>query len=105
MLKYKKSFIQFIKFVFVGISNTVISYVAYFILIKIGLHYIVASVVGFLMSVLNSFYWNNKYVFHSYCHDTRSIGKGLVKTFIAYAGSGLVLSNLLLIFWVVECYH
>ena len=56
-------FIQFFKFCIVGISNTLISYIAYFVFCKVGFHYLVASTVGFILSVINAFFWNNKYVF------------------------------------------
>ena len=54
---------QFIKFGLVGLSNTAISYFTYALCIYIGLHYFIANALGFVLSVLNSFYWNNKYVF------------------------------------------
>ena len=55
--------IQFVKFGIVGVSNTLIHYFTYLILIALGCHYLIASVAGFLVSVVNAFYWNNKYVF------------------------------------------
>lgn len=55
---------QFIKFGIVGISNTLISYVVYNnVLLRLKMHYIGASIIGFLVSVVNSYYWNNKYTF------------------------------------------
>ena len=57
------SLIQFVKFGIVGLSNTLISYVVYVAGVRFGMHYLLASILGFVISVLNSFYWNNKYVF------------------------------------------
>ena len=57
------SLFQFIKFGFVGVSNTLISYITYIICINIGVHYLIASILGFIISVLNSYFWNSKYVF------------------------------------------
>ena len=51
------------QFGIVGLSNTLISYVVYAVGIAAHLHYLAASVLGFLVSVANAFYWNNKYVF------------------------------------------
>ena len=59
----------------------------------------VASVVGFILSVLWSFYWNNRYVFAS--NDKNNPWwKKLLKTYLSYALTGIVLANLLLYFWV-----
>lgn len=88
--------IQFIKFGIVGISNTVISYLVYLVGISFGMHYLVASVLGFIISILNSFYWNNRYVFKLEGDENRSIARSFCKTFVAYAGTGLILNNFLL---------
>ena len=87
---------QFVKFGFVGISNTVISYVTYLVGIKLGMHYIVASILGFFLSVVNAYYWNSRYVFYS---KESGISQYMVffKTLFSYAGTGLILSNVLLI--------
>lgn len=94
--KYWSSFIQFIKFGLVGVSNTLISYFIYLIGLGIGLHYLLSSVLGFVISVINSFYWNNRYVFKTEEGEHRSVWKSFCKTFLAYAGTGLVLNNILL---------
>lgn len=93
------SFIQFIKFGIVGLSNTAISYGMYFLLIYWGLYYIIASIIAFIVSVINSFYWNNKLVFTSTDNMKKTLFRKLIKTFLAYAGTGLVLQNVLL--WVL----
>lgn len=90
-------FIQFIKFGIVGLSNTAISYIVYLIAVKMGAYYLLASVLGFVISVINAFYWNNKYVFEKKENETRSIFRSFCKTFVAYAGTGLILNNILLI--------
>lgn len=93
-------FIQFIKFGLVGISNTAVSYISYLVFLSCGIHYLIASILSFLVSVTNSFYWNNKYVF------SKGEGGGFpwwqkyIKTVTAYASTGLVLSNILLVIWV-----
>lgn len=103
-----KSFMQFVKFGVVGLSNTLISYLIYVIsllifrnmgiLLKSG--YLVAQVVAFVLSVLWSFYWNNKLVFTLQEGEERSVVKALVKTFISYSFTGLFLSSVLLVLWV-----
>lgn len=83
---------QFMKFGLVGVSNTLISYATYTILVLLGLHFLLANLIGFVVSVLNSYYWNNKYVFRK---EDRAHWKALMKTFMAY-GTTLLLSTLLL---------
>ena len=95
-----EAFLQFIKFGIVGVSNTLIHYFTYLICIFAGCHYLIASVIGFLVSVLNAFYWNNKYVFVKEENATRSLWQAFLKTFLSYAGTGLVLENVLLVIWV-----
>lgn len=95
-----QSFLQFVKFGIVGVSNTLIHYVTYLVCISLGCHYLVASIIGFMISVINAFYWNNKYVFVQKDNETRSLWKAFFKTFLSYAGTGLVLENILLVIWV-----
>ena len=96
----KKLFEQFIKFGLVGVSNTAISYVVYMLGIQLGMHYLLASIAGFIISIMNSFYWNNRYVFRKEEGEQRSLVKAFIKTFLAYAGTGLVLNNILLVLQV-----
>lgn len=88
---------QFIKFGIVGLSNTAISLGIYYIFIFINRDwYIAGNTVGFIVSVLNSYYFNNKYVFQK----TQSGHlKPLIKTYLAY-GSTFILGTVLLIIMV-----
>lgn len=100
--------IQFIKFGIVGFSNTVISYVLYtgglllFRKLRIfgSIDYLAAQLIAFVISVLWSFYWNNRYVFKVEEGKKRSLWKSLLKTYISYSFTGLFLSSLLLVLWV-----
>lgn len=102
------AFMQFVKFGVVGVSNTLINYAIYvvslLILDKSGVSdstdYLIATVIAFIISVLWSFYWNNKYVFKEEEGKTRSIWKALVKTYVSYSFTGLFLNSLLMVFWV-----
>ncbi len=93
---------QFFKFGIVGITNTLISYSIYTVLVALHVHYLIASFIGFICSIINSFYWNNKYVFET--RQRGSILKNFLKTFLSYAGTGLVLSNILL-YCIVDLLH
>ncbi len=104
----QKSLVQFIKFGIVGVSNTVISYLIYagtLILLKrlgilSGIDYLVAQVVSFVLSVLWSFYWNNKMVFTLDENQSRNPWKALLKSYITYSFTGLFLNGFLLVLWV-----
>lgn len=93
--------LQFIKFSLVGVSNTLISEGLYVLIVFCGGHYLLASLIGFLVSVLNAYYWNNRYVFKEKKDSgvQRVWWKTLLKTYVAYFG-GFVLNSLLLILWI-----
>ncbi len=102
------AFMQFVRFGIVGVSNTVISYVIYVVVLLLlqkwqalpRIDYLVASVIAFILSVLWSFYWNNKYVFQKNDGENRSIWQALLKTYISYAFTGLFLNSILSVVWV-----
>ena len=99
---------QFVRFGIVGVSNTIISYVIYVVCLlffqKMGIlkniDYIIAQVTQFVLSVLWSFYWNNRMVFTLKEGEKRSVWKALIKTYISYYFTGLFINSALLIVWV-----
>lgn len=87
---------QFIKFGLVGVSNTVVSMVVYYIVLFIDPKlYMLGSILGTIVSIANAFYWNDKFVFSGNRQDWRSKLKRLGKTYISYGGTS-ILSNVLL---------
>ena len=90
---------QFIKFGLVGMVNNIISYGVYILLVSINMHYVLANIIGFSASVFNAYYWNNKYVFKD-TSGYRVWWKTFIKTYISYAGTGIVFSNILLFIWI-----
>lgn len=99
-MNIKKLFVQFVKFGLVGVSNTAISYGIYVILTYTGFPYIISNIIAFVISVLNSFFWNNRYVFKKNDAENRNPWLTLTKTFLAYGITGLLLNNILLILFV-----
>lgn len=95
-----ESLIQFIKFGFVGVSNTFISYITYIICITLGLHYLMGSILGFAISVLNSYFWNSKYVFKDGYKEYRAKISSFLKMVATYGITGLLLNNILLVIMV-----
>lgn len=100
------SVIQFIKFGLVGITNTVVSYILNIITLfalsplHVSWDYIVGNIIAFALSVLWSFYWNNRFVFTLDRGKKRSIGKALLKTYISYGFTGIILNNVLAWVWI-----
>lgn len=92
--------VKFIKFGLVGVLNTIISQVVYMVLISLGQHYIVASIAGFIISVFHAFLWQYNVIFKGNDSEREVWWKALLKTYTAYAFTGLLLSNLLLILWI-----
>ena len=98
--------VQFIKFGIIGVSNTVISYVlnaATLLILKpyeVSWDYIAGNIISFVLSVLWSFYWNNKYVFTAGEDEQRSTIKALMKTYVSYGFTGIVLNNILSYLWI-----
>lgn len=113
-----KNSYQFLKFGLVGFSNTVISTLVTYLVIFLCNLYLapylsnitnefskllvsqIANLIGFIVGVLNSYYWNNKYVFTLEKDENRNTLKTFIKTFIAYASTGILLNGALLILWV-----
>ena len=101
-----QSLVQFVKFGLVGVTNTAISYVINILVLKLlqpyhlSWDYVAGNVVAFILSVLWSFYWNNKYVFEKREGQTRNLGMALLKTYVAYGLTGIVLANVLSYVWI-----
>ena len=95
---------QFIKFGIVGVSNTLISLAIYYIFVFISKDlYLWGQVVGWVVSVFNAFYWNNKYVFRSEKTGFRSVLNRLFKTYLTY-GATFLLTTVLL-YLEVDVWH
>ena len=113
LLKYAESgklapFVQFVKFGLVGVSNTAIHYggkqLGYYVLFAAipndKVKIILGTTLGFIASVINSYFWNNKYVFKS--EGKKTFGehaKAFLKMTSSYALSNLLLATLLE-FWL-----
>lgn len=92
--------LQFIKFSIVGFTNALVAYSVYFCLTYLGIHYIIANIIAFAVGVLNSFFWSSRFVFKKKTGEYRNPFYTLAKTYLAYAITGLILSNILLYVFV-----
>lgn len=91
----QQSLLQFIKFCIIGASNTIVSLTVYyaFVLYDRDL-YLWGYFIGFIVSVLNSYYWNNKYVFEG----ERKHISALIKTYMMYGFTTVISSIILYLF-------
>lgn len=101
-------FMQFVKFGMVGLSNTLLSYILNVMVLLILMPFSVSwdffagNIVGFVLSVLWSFYWNNRLVFTVKDGEHRSMWKALLKTYLSYGFTGIILSNVLSWVWITQ---
>ncbi|MBR3017216.1 MAG: GtrA family protein [Clostridia bacterium] len=112
--------VQFIKFGLVGVSNTAISYgidmLGYYVLFKnsefpglvtilnkLGIptngnqvKVVIVTAIAFIVSVANSYFWNNRYVFAA--EEKRTVKQhaiAFLRMMTCYAMTGLILSPFL----------
>jgi len=90
------SLFQFLKFSIVGVSNTLIYFLVYYLFLVVDNSlYLAGNVIGWLISVFNAWFWSRRYVF-------KKDGKGeklkeLLRSYLSY-GATFLLSSVLL--WV-----
>ena len=112
--------VQFVKFGLVGVSNTLISYavemLCYYVLFTGGAmaentRIMVSNIIAFFISVTNSYYWNNRFVFKNgerkgFKRHAAAYGK----TVLCYGITGLLLapalkmwlSNAGVVYWLAS---
>lgn len=88
---------QFVKFGIVGVSNTLLTFIVYTLLVKVfGVWYIAASAIGFAVGAVNGFLLNRSWTFRGHSGD----GLTAVRwTVVQGCGLGL---NLVLIYLFVH---
>lgn len=92
---------QFIKFGIVGAINTVLNYIIYIVCIACGLHYVVANIIGFIIVIFNAYILQNRFVFIDKSEKQNRVWwKVLIKTYMSYAFTGLVLTNIFSWLWI-----
>lgn len=55
--------IRFIKFGMVGVLNTLVNWVIFFILNAFGMYYILANIIAYALGTIHSYLWNTLWVF------------------------------------------
>lgn len=94
---FKQTGVQFIKFSVIGASNTLVNMAVYSIVVLLNPEfYLLGNALGWALGVLNSYFWNNRYVFK----DAKGkMPAKLAKMYVSYA-AGLAVSTLLLYLYV-----
>lgn len=101
-----EAFFQFTKFVLIGMTNTLLSYLLNISVLAIlkeqnyAYDYIFANITAFLLSVLWSYHWNSRLVFTRSQNMQRSGFRTLLKTYIVYGVTGLFTNNILSTIWI-----
>jgi len=88
--------VQFVKFGIVGVSNTVLAFAIYTVLLKVfGVWYLGASAIGFVVGAINGFLLNRRWTFAGHVGDSLTpVRWGVVQ------GCGLALNEGLLYLFV-----
>jgi putative flippase GtrA len=99
IIKYLRiKYFPFIKFCLIGVTNVVISYTIYYILLTLGVNYLLANAIAYLIGILNGYIWSSKFVFNK----NKSINN-MMKFFIVYISALFI--NLGIMYICVDYYN
>ena len=76
---------KLIKFCIVGMGNTLLTFLVFYLLLTIGMNYLAANIIGYSVGVANSYYWNKSWVFETksnYKHFLRFIAVNILTLLI-----------------------
>ena len=92
--------VQFVKFGIVGVSNTLLTFIVYTVLLKVfGVWYLAASAIGFIAGATNGFLLNRKWTFREHVGDALTpVRWAIVQT------CGLVINEGMLFLFVTEAH-
>jgi putative flippase GtrA len=91
---------QFVKYGVVGASNTILTFVVYTVLVLLGLHYLVAVVLGYLVGSLNSYVFNRHWTFQA-----GHIAHTQAGTRFAIVQAAAIAANVALLYVFVHHWH
>ena len=88
--------VQFVKFGIVGVSNTLLTFAVYTLLLKVfGVWYLAASAIGFMVGATNGFLLNRRWTFREHVGDSLTPVRWAV-----VQGGGLAVNEALLYMFV-----
>jgi putative flippase GtrA len=99
--------VQFVKFGIVGVSNTLLTFAVYTLLLKVfGVWYLLASAIGFIVGATNGFLLNRRWTFSDHVGDSLTplrwaivqgcglgINEGMLYVFVGAAGLDKLVSQ------------
>lgn len=85
-----------VRFLFVGVLNTVFGYAVYALFIYMGMHYFLAQLLGSVLAVAHSYLWNKYFTFRSPAHSLSE----LLRFISVYAVS--YLANMALLYVAID---
>lgn len=88
---------QLVSFGFVGGIITVLSLLLYWGCVNVGVHYQIANMIGFVITVALAYALNYKFTFKN--GKEKWSFKGLLKTYVSYSLTGLFMAAVLLYLW------
>lgn len=94
---------QFIKFVFVGIINTVVGYGSFSIFVFFKINYILANTLSTILGVINSYLFNKKITFND-CKTTKNTPLKFIGVYIVSYIVGTVNLALLVQYFKISTY-
>lgn len=83
---------KFVKFGLVGVLNTLINWIIFAVLNFVGVYYIIANVIAYVIATINSYIWNSRWVFKYKGEDK----KETTTKFILLNLVGLALNTMIL---------
>ena len=82
----KKTFVQLLKYGVIGVSNTLITLVVFYVINTLmGLDYAVANTLGYILGLIISFVWNRTWVFRTGGNVWREAGLFALGFIICFA--------------------
>lgn len=101
----RKTLWQFFKFGLVGCSNSAVTLIVYYICIWLlgAEFYLLGQTVGYIAAVINSFFWNSRYVFNdSQVNKTKAFVKMCLCNVVVYVMQMVLLYGLVDILSISE---
>ena len=96
--KLWEKYSPFIKFCIVGVTNVIIFYTIYYILLTLGISYLIANTIACIIGILNGYVWNSEFVFKK----NKSINN-MMKFSIVYISALFI--NLVIMYICVDTYN
>jgi putative flippase GtrA len=93
MIRRYDSLSQFARFLVVGVANTVLSFVAYRLLLSVGTPYVPAAALGFAVGAVNGYVFNRRWTFNA-----RDSARARV-LYVAVQATGALSTSLLVLFF------